>query len=78
MSVDQARARFARVKFAELLGATVAEAADERAVLSMPLRPAVMNVGGRLSGGASASLVNMAGTVAAWTGIDLAAGVGHA
>jgi acyl-coenzyme A thioesterase 13 len=73
MSVEQAKARFTRVKFAEFLGADVVEAAHARAVLSVPLQQKLMNVGGRLSGGASASLLNLAGTLAAWTGIDLAA-----
>jgi uncharacterized protein (TIGR00369 family) len=35
------------------------------------LRLEHMNAGGVLNGGASASLLTMAGTLAAWTGVDL-------
>ena len=68
--VEAARARFARVAFAESLGVTIREVADDRAVLLLPFRPDNMNAGGVLSGGASASLVTLAGTLAAWTGVD--------
>jgi uncharacterized protein (TIGR00369 family) len=37
----------------------------------LPYRPEHLNVIGVLNGGASASLVTMAGTLAAWTGADL-------
>jgi uncharacterized protein (TIGR00369 family) len=70
--VENARARFARVAFAQRLGVTIAEFAHDRAVLVLPYRPEHMNAGGVLNGGASASLVSMAGTLAAWAGVDLA------
>jgi acyl-coenzyme A thioesterase 13 len=73
LSLELAKARFTDVKFAEFLGASVVEAAPGRVVLAVPPQPKLINAGGRLSGGASASLLNMAGTFAAWTGIDLAA-----
>ena len=70
--VEQARARFARVAFGEWLGVTIREVAHDRAVLVLPYRLEHMNAGGVLNGGASASLLTMAGTLAAWTGVDLA------
>jgi uncharacterized protein (TIGR00369 family) len=70
-SVEEARARFARVGFAEWLGVTIGEVAQDRAVLVLPHRPEHLNARGVLQGGASASLLTMAGTLAAWTGVDL-------
>jgi uncharacterized protein (TIGR00369 family) len=69
--VEQAQARFAQVRFAEWLGVTISDVAPDRAVLVLPYRPEHLNAGGVLSGGASASLLTMAGTLAAWTGVDL-------
>jgi uncharacterized protein (TIGR00369 family) len=69
--VEQARARFARVPFAECLGVSIAEVAPDRAVVVLPYRSEHMNAVGVLNGGASASLLTMAGTLAAWTGLDL-------
>jgi uncharacterized protein (TIGR00369 family) len=69
--LEQARARFAKVAFAERLGVTIAELAHDRAVLVLPYQPDHMNAGGVLNGGASASLVTMTGALAAWTGVDL-------
>ena len=69
--LEAARARFARVGFAEWLGVTIGEVAPDRAVLELPYRPEHLNARGVLQGGASASLLTMAGTLAAWTGVDL-------
>src|SRR5436309_1525432 len=69
--VEQARARFGRVAFAKRLGISIAELAHDRAVLLLPHQPDNMNAGGVLNGGASASLVTMTGTLAAWTGVDV-------
>src|SRR3970040_1809746 len=69
--VEQAQARFAQVTFAQWLGVTIREVADARAVLLLPYRPEHLNAAGVLNGGASASLLTMAGTLAAWTGVDL-------
>jgi uncharacterized protein (TIGR00369 family) len=69
--VEQARARFGKVAFAERLGITIADLAHDRAVLVLPYQPAHMNAGGVLNGGASASLVIMTATLAAWAGVDL-------
>jgi uncharacterized protein (TIGR00369 family) len=69
--IEQARTRFAQVAFAQWLGVTIGEVAHDRAVLVLPYRPEHMNAIGVLNGGASASLVTMAGTLAAWTGVDL-------
>ncbi len=69
--VEQAQARFAQVPFAEWLGVTISEVAHDHAVLVLPYRPEHLNAAGVLNGGASASLLTMAGTLAAWTGADL-------
>jgi uncharacterized protein (TIGR00369 family) len=69
--VEQARARFARVPFAQWLGVTIDDVAEDRAVIVLPHRPEHLNAGGVLNGGASASLLTMAATLAAWTGTDL-------
>jgi uncharacterized protein (TIGR00369 family) len=71
MSVEQAKARFARVTFADFLGVNIVDIAPERAVLALPYCQDHLNAGGVLSGGASASLLTLAGTLAAWTGVDL-------
>ena len=71
MSIAQAQARFARVPFATWLGMTLVDTAPARAVLALPFQPAHANAAGPLNGGASASLLLMAGMVAAWTDIDL-------
>src|SRR5262249_61428477 len=71
MSVAQAQARFARVPFAAFLGMTLVDVTHARAVLALPFQPAHDNAAGPLNGGASASLLLMAGTVATWMDIDL-------
>jgi len=73
MGVEEARAHFERVAFAQFLGVSVAEVSHERAVLCLPFQEDHANQGGVLHGGATASLIHMAGTLAAWTGIDLQA-----
>ena len=73
--VEQARARLARDAFAECLGVTIDEVAPDRAVLVLPYRREHMNAVSVLNGGASASLLTMAGTLAAWTGVDLDTGL---
>ena len=62
--IEEARARFARVPFAACLGVTIAELAPDHAVVVLPSRPDHMNAGGVLQGGASASLLTMAGMLA--------------
>ena len=69
--VEQAQARFARDAFAQWLGVAVGDVTQDRAVLVLPYQPEHMNAAGVLNGGASASLLTMAGTLAAWTGVDL-------
>jgi uncharacterized protein (TIGR00369 family) len=69
--VERARTRFERIAFAKRLGATITALAPDRAVLRLPYRLDNMNAGGVLNGGASASLVTMAGTLAAWAGVDV-------
>ncbi|HXJ83205.1 MAG TPA: PaaI family thioesterase [Candidatus Methylomirabilis sp.] len=69
--VEAARARFVRTPFVGWLGVTVADVSQDRAVLVLPHQPDHMNAVGVLNGGASASLLTMAGTLAAWTGVDL-------
>src|SRR5262245_56609777 len=68
--VQQARARFARDPFAERLGVAIEALAPDRARIVLPHRLEHMDAGGVLNGGASASLLTMAGTLAAWTGVD--------
>jgi uncharacterized protein (TIGR00369 family) len=73
MSVDEAMARFERMAFAQFLGARVVQVSHERAILSLPFQEDYANQGGVLHGGATASLIHMAGTLAAWTSLDLQA-----
>jgi uncharacterized protein (TIGR00369 family) len=71
MSIEQAEARFSRDPFAQFLRMNLVDIAHERAVVTLPYQPQHANAAGPLNGGASASLLNVAGKVAAWTGIDL-------
>src|SRR5215475_4045097 len=71
MSVEQAMVRFERMAFAQLLRVHVVQVSHERAVLRLPFQEDNANQGGVLHGGATASLIHMAGTLAAWTGLDL-------
>ena len=73
MSVDEAMARFERMAFAQFLGVRVVQVSHERTVLRLPFQEDHANQGGVLHGGATASLIHMAGTLAAWTGLDLQA-----
>jgi uncharacterized protein (TIGR00369 family) len=73
--VERARARFGRVPFARWLGVVVRDLAEDRATLVLPHQAEHMNAVGVLNGGASASLLTMAGTLAAWTGVELDAGL---
>lgn len=70
-SAEDVRARFSRVPFATRLGVTVTDVSDDGARLLLPYQRDHMNVNGVLNGGASASLITMAGTLAAWYGVDL-------
>jgi uncharacterized protein (TIGR00369 family) len=71
MSIEQAEARFSRDPFAKFLGMNLVDIGHQRAVVTLPYQPEHANAAGPLNGGASASLLNVAGKVAAWTGIDL-------
>jgi uncharacterized protein (TIGR00369 family) len=71
MNVEEAIARFERMAFAQFLRVRVAQVSHERAVLYLPFQEDNANQGGVLHGGATASLIHMAGTLAAWTGLDL-------
>ena len=73
MSVEEAMVRFERMAFAQFLRVRVAQVSHERAVLRLPFQEDNANQGGVLHGGATASLIHMAGTLAAWTGLDLQA-----
>ena len=73
MSVEEAMVRFERMAFAQFLRVRVAQVSHERAVLHLPFQEDNANQGGVLHGGATASLIHMAGTLAAWTGLDLQA-----
>src|SRR5437867_3281610 len=69
--VEEAMARFERMAFAPFLRVRVAQVSHERALLRLPFQEDNANQGGVLHGGATASLIHMAGTLAAWTGLDL-------
>src|SRR5215471_18221291 len=73
MGVEEAMARFERMAFAQFLGVGVVEVSHEWAVLRLPFQEDNANQGGVLHGGATASLIHMTGTLAAWTGLDLQA-----
>ena len=73
MPLDHAEARFAQIPYAAFLGIEIAELAHEHAILRLPFNDTHMNSGGPLNGGATATLMNLAGALAAWTGIDLQA-----
>src|SRR5215831_15135621 len=73
MGVEEAMARFERMAFAQCLRVRVAQVRHEWAVLRLPFQEDNANQGGVLHGGATASLIHMAGTLAAWTGVDLRA-----
>jgi uncharacterized protein (TIGR00369 family) len=73
MSVEEAMARFERMAFAQFLRVCVVQVSHERSVLRLPFQEDNANQGGVLHGGTIASLIHMAGTLAAWTGIDLQA-----
>lgn len=71
MSIEQARAYFAREAYAAFLGVQLVDVGPEHAVLRLPFVPEHTNAVGPLNGGASASLMSMAGATAAWAGLDL-------
>jgi uncharacterized protein (TIGR00369 family) len=54
--------------YAVLLGITVVELGDGRAVLALPFREEVVTVGRTVHGGALASLMDTAAMAAAWCG----------
>lgn len=72
MSVALARERFEQIQFAQFLGAVIKELEHERAVVRLPFQPENANPNGPLHGGATASLLNLTGALAVWTGVDLA------
>jgi uncharacterized protein (TIGR00369 family) len=72
MNVERARERFEQIDFAKFLGVKVLAVEPERAVVRLPFQPENANPNGPLHGGATASLLNLAGALAVWTGVDLA------
>ena len=66
MGIEQAKQRFEHIPFAAFLGVKVVDIAHERAVLHLPYEAVHSNPGGTLNGGVTASLLNLAGTLAAW------------
>ena len=73
MNSEQVRERFEQIEFAGFLGVEVNELAHERALLRLPFQPKNANPNGSLHGGVTASLLNLAATLAVWTGVDLPA-----
>ena len=71
MRIAQATHRFGQMVFASFLGVNIVEVAHEHAMLHVPYQVAHSNPDGVLNGGVTASLINLAGTLAAWTGIAL-------
>ena len=71
MSIIQAEERLGRIPYADTLGVKIEELSEEYALLRLPHDAAHDNANGTLNGGATASLINIAGTMAAWTGIDM-------
>jgi len=71
--VEEAMVRFERMAFAQFLRVRVVQVSYERALLRLPFQEDNANQGDVLHGGATASLIHMAGTLAAWTGLDLQA-----
>lgn len=73
MNVVQAQERFMAIAFAEFLRVEIRHLERERAVLRLPFRQENINPNGSLHGGATASLLNLAGALAVWTGVDMSA-----
>jgi uncharacterized protein (TIGR00369 family) len=73
LALGEARTRFERTAFAQFLGAELVEVTSGQAVLRLPYRETNANLDGPLHGGATVSLIHCAGTLAAWTEIDLQA-----
>jgi uncharacterized protein (TIGR00369 family) len=70
MPHDALAARFESMPYCAGLGVQVEELATDRARLRLPYKDENSNPGRALHGGVSASLIDLAGALAAWSGID--------
>lgn len=70
MALDDLGRRFASMPYGATLGVEVDELALDRVRLRLPYADENSNPGRALHGGVSASLIDIAGALAAWTGID--------
>jgi uncharacterized protein (TIGR00369 family) len=70
MALEQLGSRFAAMPYCAALGVQVDELALDRARLRLPYRDENSNPGRALHGGVSASLIDIAGTLAGWSGIE--------
>jgi acyl-coenzyme A thioesterase 13 len=75
MGLEDARARFDRMPYVTFLGIELMQLSHEYAVIRLPFDVAHTNQGGVINGGATATLMQVAGTLAAWSGIDLQSNV---
>ena len=57
--------------FAQLLGISIAEISQDRAVLVMPYRPELATIGEMVHGGAISTLADTAGMAAAWADVTV-------
>ena len=71
MREEDIQARFAQNAYAASLGIQLTDIGHERAALYLPYQVTHSNPGGTLNGGVTATLLNTAGTLAAWTGVDI-------
>jgi uncharacterized protein (TIGR00369 family) len=70
MNTTLAEERFDRIPYVRTLGIRIDELTPDHVVLRMPHDPDHDNGNATLNGGATGSLINVAGAMAAWTGID--------
>ncbi len=70
MDIAALRERFESVPYATSLGIHVEDGALDRARIRVPYKDENSNPGRALHGGVAASTIDMAGALAAWTGVD--------
>ena len=75
MGLEDARARFDRIPYVTFLGIELTQLSHQHAVVRLPYNSVHTNQNGVINGGATATLMQVAGTLAAWSGIDLQANV---
>jgi uncharacterized protein (TIGR00369 family) len=68
-------AMFPGVPFQKLLGIEVVEVGQDYAKVLLPFKPELVGGGNALHGGAIASLLDLTGALAAWSGHDVSKGM---